>query len=213
MEPLPSYEKFVPGQGWKQDGEMLYACGSAAGVSAGDKIWLVGGQGPSGILNRVQSFRMNGNSHWQEETALKTGRKNLALVEVNNVIYAIGGNSGKSTKTASNVVEVLSLTSTISEKQTLPGSRNLELIPNYPNPFNSMTIIRVYTPAVTYSTINIYNILGKKVRRLYEGKISGWQQFQFDGKNESGKMLPSGQYFLYLTTPKEKRVQRITLAK
>jgi N-acetylneuraminic acid mutarotase len=216
VEPLDSYEKFVPGQGWTiTDGGMLYACGSAAGISTGDKVWLAGGQGQgnSGILNRVQSYSMNGDGHWQEETALKTGRKNLALVEVNNTLYAIGGNSGKSTQTASNIVEVLDLVTTISEKQNFTDAGPLKLAPNYPNPFNNMTIIRVYMPASTYTTINIYNMLGEKVRQLHAGSISGWRQFQFDARDEDGKILPSGQYFLYLTTANEKLVQKIILAK
>jgi N-acetylneuraminic acid mutarotase len=165
VEPLDSYEKFVPGQGWqKTDETMLYACGSAAGVFAGGKIWLAGGQGNAGILNRVQSFEMNGNSQWQEETALQTGRKSLALAAVKNAIYAIGGNSDKSKH-------------------------------------------------ITFTAITIYDMLGKKVRLLYEGSITGWQQFQFDGRDKLGKMLPSGQYFLYLTTANEKHVQKIILAK
>jgi len=192
---------------------MLYACGSAAGVFARNKIWLAGGQGNSGILNRVQSFSMSENNQWQEETALKTGRKSLALAAVNDAIYAIGGNSDKSKHIASNLVEIFDLVATITDEYHQPNNADLTLVPNYPNPFNTTTIIRVYAPVNTYTKITIYNMLGENVRLLYQGSITGWQQFQFDGRDKLGKMLPSGQYFLYLTTANEKHVQKIILAK
>ena len=213
VEPLSTIEKYVPGQGWISAGEMPYACGSAACVSTEDGIWIAGGQGNSGILNTVQSFRMDENIHWQAEKSLHTGRKDLALVEINNIIYAIGGNSGKGGQTSTNTVELFDILTAIPEIVKVPDTGKAMLISNYPNPFNSMTVIRVYLPVRTNVTINIYNILGENIRQVYNGSVDGWQHFLFDAKDKHGKSLPSGQYFLYLSSVNEKQVKKIILAK
>jgi N-acetylneuraminic acid mutarotase len=213
VEPLSSYEKFVPGKGWQIAGEMLYACGSAAAVFSDDKIWIAGGQGDTRILNNVQSLQVDDHFVWHEELSLKIGRKSLVLARVYNQIYAIGGSAGDNTQTSSDVVEIFDIVAAISENAAMSVISHLELAPSYPNPFNSMTTIRVYTPAYTYTTITIYNMLGEKVRQLYAGYIRGWQQFHFDASDDQGKTVPSGQYFLYLTSPNEKRVQKLIFAK
>jgi PKD repeat protein len=74
---------------------------------------------------------------------------------------------------------------------------------NYPNPFNSSTSILVDIPEIQNSNphvnINIYNILGTRVRQLYQGPLlPGRYQLQWDSKNDTGNELASGVYILSL---------------
>ena len=71
---------------------------------------------------------------------------------------------------------------------------------NYPNPFNSQTTI-IYTvanlgPIPAQIDIDIYDILGRKVRLLVDDrKEVGTHRITWDGKDDSGIDLPSGVYF------------------
>lgn len=66
---------------------------------------------------------------------------------------------------------------------------------NYPNPFNPTTTIEVAIPKAADVEINIYNILGQKVRALLrEAKAPGFYSVQWDGRNDFGQVVSTGVY-------------------
>jgi glutamine cyclotransferase len=76
----------------------------------------------------------------------------------------------------------------------MPSSLNL--ISNYPNPFNAITTIRYNLPVASDVVIDIYDILGRKVRILEdERKQAGTHVVDFDASG-----LASGIYFYRLQT-------------
>jgi hypothetical protein len=78
-------------------------------------------------------------------------------------------------------------------KNLIPGT--LVLFQNYPNPFNSSTIIYVKVPKGESFSIYIYDILGKLIRKLNEGKRNvDIQSVVWDGRNDSGVKVSSGVY-------------------
>jgi hypothetical protein len=84
-----------------------------------------------------------------------------------------------------------------------------DLLPNYPNPFNPSTKIRYQLASKTDVTLEVYNILGRKVRTLVKGtRQAGRYNVTFDGRN-----LSSGIYFVHLKTQNITRVQKMTLLK
>jgi hypothetical protein len=67
---------------------------------------------------------------------------------------------------------------------------------NYPNPFNQTTKISFTLPRSGFVSLNIYDILGRKVRALVSEHLSsGHKSVLWDGKNDSGKDVASGIYF------------------
>jgi len=74
---------------------------------------------------------------------------------------------------------------------------------NYPNPFNPATTITFSIPSQASVSLEIFNILGQKVKTLADNKVyeGGVQSEMWDGKNAQGTMVPSGTYFSRLTTP------------
>ncbi|MCF8262747.1 MAG: T9SS type A sorting domain-containing protein [Melioribacteraceae bacterium] len=61
---------------------------------------------------------------------------------------------------------------------------------NFPNPFNPITTIRVALPKESHVVLNIYNILGEKVKTLANELMpAGYSNFIFDASN-----LNSGMY-------------------
>jgi hypothetical protein len=67
---------------------------------------------------------------------------------------------------------------------------------NYPNPFNPSTTISYRLPADTQVTLEIFNLLGKRVRTLVDTRQqAGTYQVFFDAGS-----LASGIYLYRLTT-------------
>ena len=70
---------------------------------------------------------------------------------------------------------------------------------NYPNPFNPSTNINFDIGNTSKVSLIIFDILGRKVKTLVnEIKQKGSYHIQWNGKNESGTILPSGIYIMQL---------------
>ena len=67
----------------------------------------------------------------------------------------------------------------------------------HPNPFNPNTSIELLLDEQNEVNINIYNILGEKVKTLYKGNLeSGTHSFNWNGTNEQNSILPTGIYIV-----------------
>ncbi|MCK6619114.1 MAG: hypothetical protein HUU32_16220 [Calditrichaceae bacterium] len=213
--PLNSYEKYVFDLGWVGAGNMLYPCGSAAGAAAGGEIWIVGGENQLGTLDEVQHADITGAGNWSNGPAMHVRRKNLAAVRVGNRLFAIGGRTGQhGGGGVSAAVEALDLLTGLGGLSEPALNDNFYLSPNYPNPFNGSTYVETYLPKAAEVEIGVLDLLGRLTRRLYRGRLpSGWQRFEFDGRDDFGRVLPSGQYFIYLHAGGKKRVVKATFSK
>jgi len=77
-----------------------------------------------------------------------------------------------------------------------PAPKVFSLAQNYPNPFNPSTTIEYTLPRDTWVRITIYNILGRKVRTLFdEYQSGGGKRIVWDSKNDEGHEVASGIYF------------------
>ena len=81
------------------------------------------------------------------------------------------------------------------------GEGSFELAQNYPNPFNPRTEIAVDVFRGEEMTLEIYNVLGQRVRTLHRGFLpAGRHTFVWEGMDESGRSAPSGIYVYQLTS-------------
>jgi hypothetical protein len=72
---------------------------------------------------------------------------------------------------------------------------------NYPNPFNPTTTIKFSIAEQAGVTLRVYNILGKEIMTLIEKELtSGEYIIQWNGKDVNDVILPSGVYFIEMTT-------------
>lgn len=70
---------------------------------------------------------------------------------------------------------------------------------NYPNPFNLSTQIDFTLTHSGFVSLNIYDILGRKVKTLVsENLSSGYKSVLWDGRSDSGENISSGVYFYRL---------------
>lgn len=75
---------------------------------------------------------------------------------------------------------------------------------NFPNPFNRGTTIRFSVSGQQSTTLNIYSVVGQKIRTLIDRKVEeGSHTATWDGRDEDGKLVGSGLYFCRLSTGKE----------
>ncbi len=82
---------------------------------------------------------------------------------------------------------------------TVPLPTRLVLQQNYPNPFNSVTTIRFELPEASHVTLEIYDLLGRRVKILTDGERKpGYHACLWDGMNDDGLMVTSGVYYYFL---------------
>lgn len=94
-----------------------------------------------------------------------------------------------------------------SEGNVIPSS--FVLYQNYPNPFNPFTRIKYDLPNATYVTMKIYDINGKELVTLINGKqAAGTYKASWDANN-----YPSGTYFCKITAAGLNQIIKMVLLK
>jgi len=87
-----------------------------------------------------------------------------------------------------------------------PGKFNL--LQNYPNPFNPATVISYEIPHPAHIRIEIYNVLGQKIKTLFDGYQSNlYGRVVWEGTNEQNMGVAAGVYIYSLVTD-ECRINR-----
>ncbi len=95
-----------------------------------------------------------------------------------------------------------------------PVPDNFSLSQNYPNPFNLQTRINVEIPVSAPISLEIFDLLGNRIRTLYSGAItSGSRTFLWDGTNNSGLIVSSGIYIYRLAAPGFTETRKMLLLK
>ena len=87
-----------------------------------------------------------------------------------------------------------------------------ELSQNFPNPFNAETLIKYQLPQAGYIAINIYNLLGQKIRTMVaEEKEAGFYQFTWDGRDDWNEVVGSGEYLCQMRAGDFVAVRKVVL--
>lgn len=81
-----------------------------------------------------------------------------------------------------------------------PAVRPLSLQPASPNPFTSGTHLRYSLPSAGPVEVSVFDIHGRQVRRLVRGtEEAGTHLVTWDGRDQDGRRVPSGPYFVRLS--------------
>jgi hypothetical protein len=84
--------------------------------------------------------------------------------------------------------------------------------PAVPNPFNPQTTIQYHNPYQGPVNLAIYDCLGHRVRVLLSGfQPEGRGQVRWDGRDESGRAVASGIYFIRGLFGSERVYGKVTL--
>jgi len=92
------------------------------------------------------------------------------------------------------------------EPDILPGDFPI-LLPNYPNPFNSITNIHFQLPATNHLSLSVYDLYGREVAVLTKGLyIKGNHKIIWNASD-----LPSGMYLVQLKTEDRCQIMKTIL--
>ncbi|MGB2990262.1 MAG: FlgD immunoglobulin-like domain containing protein, partial [Candidatus Zixiibacteriota bacterium] len=92
--------------------------------------------------------------------------------------------------------------------------KSFALFQNHPNPFNPETKISYYLSTASHVRLTVYNVLGQKVRTLFDGhQDSGNHTVLWDGKREDGTPLSSGIYFYRMQAGDFRETKKMSLMK
>ncbi len=87
-------------------------------------------------------------------------------------------------------------------------------ITSYPNPFKDFTRIEFFSDKTETARIEIFDILGRKVKSLFNSELSsGKNAFIWNGYSDFGYTVSSGVYIIVLTTTSEIYSKKIILVK
>lgn len=90
----------------------------------------------------------------------------------------------------------------------------IQLLSNYPNPFNPVTTIHYELPYTQQARLTVYMVDGRRVVTLVDQVTpAGRQEIVWDGTDEHGHHVPSGVYFYRLEAGKFEQTKRMVLIK
>ncbi|NGP87037.1 alpha-amylase family glycosyl hydrolase [Fodinibius halophilus] len=105
---------------------------------------------------------------------------------------------------------VMGDTSFIDEQQDELLPKQVEITPNYPNPFNPSTTLQFKLPQKMQVRVQVYNILGRRISTLINNEVheAGVHTITFDASQQS-----SGMYFAVFEIGDRRFVQKMMLIK
>jgi hypothetical protein len=86
--------------------------------------------------------------------------------------------------------------------------------PNVPEPFTTNTRVRFGIPSATDGELAVYSVEGRRVKRLASGAMAAgiWERV-WDGRDDAGRAVPAGLYFLKLSTAAGDVTHRMTFVR
>ena len=89
-----------------------------------------------------------------------------------------------------------------------------QYVVNQPNPFNPSTLISYYVTARGHVTLDIYDILGRRVRTLVSDDVEpGRYTVEWNGADDQGRQAASGVYFARMATPQYQKTHKMVLVR
>lgn len=127
----------------------------------------------------------------------------------NNAIYASVSEAGVY---AAFTVDILTDIEYEPRGEVLPY--RFELSQNHPNPFNPATVIEYSLPERSHVVIEVFNVLGQKVRTLVDrDDPAGSYTTAWDGTDASGKAVATGVYLYRFQTDRHAITRKMLLLK
>jgi hypothetical protein len=101
-------------------------------------------------------------------------------------------------------------TAAISEQASTDNTTEGTTLQTYPNPFSDVATIVVQATEAARATVEVYNISGILVQRLFSGQMQAGQSQRF---TLNGQRLPAGVYTVRFTTGSKTVTRKIMLSK
>jgi hypothetical protein len=147
---------------------------------------------------------------WDISTPVK-GARTMVLSDLadGKLVHQVMEGSGSVTIKSENVKNVVIR---LSEGVNLPAT--FALSQNYPNPFNPVTHFTVDLPRATEVEVAVYDLLGREIMSLMSGaQPAGRYTLEWNGRDGNGMTVPTGMYFVRMSSDEFNAARKIMLMK
>ncbi|MDZ7262460.1 MAG: T9SS type A sorting domain-containing protein [candidate division KSB1 bacterium] len=158
--------------------------------------------------------RFSGNEvvlkYWDANAGKWIAMEGTTIDYVNQIVYV----EPESVETYYAVFQTTPVSALIESEKKAPVTFSLSQ--NYPNPFNPVTEIHYQMTAVspTFVTLKVYNLMGQEVRTLVQQvQPPGSYRVTWNGRDNAGRLVPSGVYLYRLQVGEQVQVRRMLLLK
>ena len=189
--------------------------------AAGEAQWTPGGVAPSNLLGDRGIFAvfpdaeggaLLGFTQWGEIRAQKLSPSGAREFGDNGILIGQGSSARAITDGAGGMITAWNRgvgaenVDIFAQRITASGSiptavdtpaRSASLFVRdiYPNPFAGATTLEIETAAPSSIRVVVFDVAGRRVRDMALAASAGSQRVEFDGRDDSGKLLASGVYF------------------
>ncbi|NUN08921.1 MAG: T9SS type A sorting domain-containing protein [Ignavibacteriaceae bacterium] len=182
-------------------------------INSYEPVFIASAYLPPSMTNKLKFAAEHGVNSitlkaWINDTQVLTGTINNPPERLRSGVVAMGYDRGDSINIYLNYASLTynNFLTSINEKISNPINTPLSAV-NFPNPFSGKTVIRYQVPVAGHVTLKLYDLLGREIVTLYNGKAeSGEHSLEW----HAGGTAP-GIYFYELRTDKESIVRKLVL--
>jgi predicted glutamine amidotransferase len=170
---------------------------------------------------RVDSFPIQilvySENYEGEPLTVRAAFKNGIVSEIDPSVLSFSKSSGtfENISLVAGEIGFMIATLDIDPKKILRDSPSIVIASNvYPNPFNPTTTLSFNLSERSAVTIDIYNIRGQHVKRLFDGNLfSGNHFIKWNGTNTENNPVSSGVYFYRINADRHSATGKMVLMK
>ncbi len=101
----------------------------------------------------------------------------------------------------------------VGSNDPITAPNGIQLLTNYPNPFNNMTTLKYQLEDQQISRIRVFDIKGRLINEITQNAKKGLNQWEWDGRNFKGQPMPQGVYMFEVKTGNAIRSSKALLLK
>jgi len=164
----------------------------------------------TGSLNQIREVQGGSGGKGQNSLPLEFGLGSASVIDSIIVRWPSGTIQGFANVSVSNTYSLTEGGVLVGVNQTgTEFPKDFLLGQNYPNPFNPGTVISFQLAVNSFTTIKIYDALGREIQTLVDEELqAGTYEVNFEGPN-----LPSGVYFYKLEAENFTDTKKMILVK
>jgi hypothetical protein len=179
------------------------------------KLYIIGGYDENrGVLSHVEAHQFIGLSYTtasDPSLSLNVARKDFMAIPVKNQVYIFGGMTSQG-----DVIPTIEKTTfppvSVVTNSVPPTLKDYALLNNYPNPFNASTKFQIDIRKKSIVRVELVSTLGQVVKRCVDQQLDpGRYLLEWDGTDSSGKNMPSGIYFIRMSSDRFQESKKIIL--
>lgn len=208
------YKEYVPGVGWDPVDTRITVNSFSqlepqADADPIDNVYLVWTDTRNGASNPDIYYAERKGGVWQPEVSL-VGAGTDTTNSVQHLASITHDGTGRAYLTWSDERQPATFgknreayykvgTGIVTSVETTEKPAMARLLRNYPNPFNPATTVAFTLDRDAQATLRVYDVRGRLVRRLLDSYVAaGRKSVSWDGRDDAGRPVASGTYFLRL---------------